>query len=180
MLRRPSLLPRHCHVPHYMLLKPKRHSLRCHGFVVHALLLGMHTNVVEFRVMRRLCHREWNWQGNWQSVNHILGIHDNGPRDHGVWRLTLTAYLAKIPLRCPCDTALREGVTIGVQGGRMGWGLLPHPRDFPNVDIRAITMYQFSSKITWFLGSTLCCSLTPIWVWPKYFFHIDSLHLHRR
>ena len=23
----------------------------------------------------------------------ILGIHDNGPRDHGVWRLTLTAYV---------------------------------------------------------------------------------------
>ena len=33
--------------------------------------------------MRRLCHCEWNWQGNWQSVNHIPGIHDNGPRDHG-------------------------------------------------------------------------------------------------
>ena len=29
---------------------------------------------------------------NWQSVNHIPGIHDNGPRDHGVWRLTLTVY----------------------------------------------------------------------------------------
>ena len=23
----------------------------------------------------------------------ILGIHNNGPRNHGVWRLTLTAYL---------------------------------------------------------------------------------------
>ena len=30
---------------------------------------------------------------NWQSVNHIPGIHDNGPRDHGLWRLTLTAYI---------------------------------------------------------------------------------------
>ena len=40
------------------LLKPKRHSLRCHDFVVHALLLRMHTNVVDFRVMRRLCRRE--------------------------------------------------------------------------------------------------------------------------
>ena len=29
---------------------------------------------------------------NWQSVNHIPGIHDNGPPDHGLWRLTLTAY----------------------------------------------------------------------------------------
>ena len=36
----------------YTLLKPKRHSLRCHGFVVHALLLRMHTNVVDFRVTR--------------------------------------------------------------------------------------------------------------------------------
>ena len=40
------------------LLKPKRHSLSCHGFMVHALLLRMHTNVVYFRVMQRLCRRE--------------------------------------------------------------------------------------------------------------------------
>ena len=40
------------------LLKPKGHSHRCHGFVVHALLLRMHTNLVYFRVMRRLCRRE--------------------------------------------------------------------------------------------------------------------------
>ena len=33
----------------YTLLKPKRHSLRCHGFMVHALLLRMHTNVVCFQ-----------------------------------------------------------------------------------------------------------------------------------
>ena len=46
----------------YTMLKPKRHSLRCHGFVVHALLLRMNNNVVDFRVMQRLCHREWNWQ----------------------------------------------------------------------------------------------------------------------
>ena len=32
----------------------------------------------------------------WTSIH---GIHDNGPRDHGVWRLTLTAYshLLRIP-----------------------------------------------------------------------------------
>ena len=29
---------------------------------------------------------------NWQSVNHIPGIHDNGPRDQALWCLTLTAY----------------------------------------------------------------------------------------
>ena len=67
------------------------------GFVIHALLLRMNSNVVDFRVMRRLCHREWNWQWNWQSVNHIPRIYDNGPRDHGVWRLTLTAYWVQRP-----------------------------------------------------------------------------------
>ena len=87
---------------HYTLLKPKRHELRCHGFVVHVLLLRMHTNVVDFRVMRRLCHREWNWQ----SVNHIPRIYDNGPRDHGVWHLTLTAYNIRFRLQvlyCFCN-----------------------------------------------------------------------------
>ena len=27
-----------------------------------------------------------------KAWTNIPGIHDNGPRDHGVWRLTLTAY----------------------------------------------------------------------------------------
>ena len=31
--------------------------------------MRMCTNVVDFRVMRRLCRREWNRQRNWQSVN---------------------------------------------------------------------------------------------------------------
>ena len=67
------------------LLKPKRHSLCCHGFMVHAFLLRMHTNVVYFRVMRRLCRREWNWR--------CVNLHPwQRTRDHGVWRLTLTAY----------------------------------------------------------------------------------------
>ena len=124
----------------------------------------MNNNVVDFRVMRRLCHRQWNWQSvngephswdprqrttwsrlvtpdfnsvyavkvqrslaplsrfrgshiltaheqeccrfqsyansvrspiykrNLHCVNHIPGIHDNGPRDHELWRRTLTAY----------------------------------------------------------------------------------------
>ena len=30
----------------------------------------------------------------WTSIH---GIHDNGPRDHGVWRLTLTAYYVVCP-----------------------------------------------------------------------------------
>ena len=80
------------------LLKPNRHSLRCHGFMVHALLLRMHTNVVYFRVMRRLCRREWNWLWNWRCVNRHPW---QRTRDHGVWRLTLTAYT-----RCAISSAL--------------------------------------------------------------------------
>ena len=71
----------------YTLLKPKRHSLRCHGFVVYALLLRMHTNVVDFRVMRRLCRREWNWQWNWQSVNQ----HSWDPRQRTTWSRRVTS-----------------------------------------------------------------------------------------
>ena len=101
------------------LLKPKRHSLRCHGFVVHALLLRMNNNVVDFRVMRRLCHREWNWQGNWQSVNHIPRIYDNGPRDQGVWRLTLTAYYRGQPTPpCPPPPHQRPCINWWSHGGR--------------------------------------------------------------
>ena len=62
------------------------------AFVVHALLLRMHTNVVYFRVMRRLCRYEWNWLWNWRCVNQHLWDPWQRTRDHGVWRLTLTAY----------------------------------------------------------------------------------------
>ena len=30
-----------------------------------------------------------------KAWTNIPGIHDNGPRDHGLWRLTLTAYYAE-------------------------------------------------------------------------------------
>ena len=53
----------------HTLWKPKRHSLRCHDFMVHASLLRMCTNVVYFRVMQRLCRREWTWLWNWRCVN---------------------------------------------------------------------------------------------------------------
>ena len=77
----------------YTLLKPKRHSLRCHDFMVHALPLRMFTNVVDFRVMRRLCRREWNWLWNWQSVNqHSWDPWQRTTWSRCVWRLTLTAY----------------------------------------------------------------------------------------
>ena len=52
---------------------------------VHAEPLRMRTNVVDFRVMRRLYRREWNWlcvnQHPWQRT-----------RGHGVWRLTSIAH----------------------------------------------------------------------------------------
>ena len=69
------------------LLKSKRHSLRCHDFLVHAYLLRMCTNVVDFRVMRRLCHREWNWQRNWQSVNQ----HSWDPWQWTMWSRRVTS-----------------------------------------------------------------------------------------
>ena len=52
-------------------------------------LMRMRTNIVYFRVMRRLYRREWNWLWNWLCMN----LHPwQRTRDHGVWRLTLTAY----------------------------------------------------------------------------------------
>ena len=60
------------------LIKPKRHSLRCHALLVHV-------DYAYFRVMRRLYRREWNWL--------CVNLHPwQRTRDHGVWRLTLTAY----------------------------------------------------------------------------------------
>ena len=82
-----SLVPRLDPQPDYTLLKPKRHSLRCHDFMVHALLLRMHTNVVYFRAMRRPCRREWNWLWNWQCVNQQSWDPWQRTRDHGVWRI---------------------------------------------------------------------------------------------
>ena len=70
-----------------MPLKPKCHSLRSHDFMVHALLLRMHTNVVIFRVMRRLCGREWNWLWNWRCVNQ----HSWDPWQRTTWSRRVTS-----------------------------------------------------------------------------------------
>ena len=35
------------------------------------------------------------YKRNWHCVNHIPGIHDNGPCDHELWRRTLTAYTSR-------------------------------------------------------------------------------------
>ena len=69
------------------LLKPKRHSLCCHDFMVHALLLRMHTNVVYFRVMRRLCRHKWNWLWNWRCVNQ----HSWDPWQRTTWSWCVTS-----------------------------------------------------------------------------------------
>ena len=76
--------------------------------------------------MRKLCHRLWNWQ----SVNHIPGIHDNGSRDQALWRLTLTAYW----------------LTLKRQGGLLG-----PPRHFARLlcnaqSSRRDTLWLFSFK----------------------------------
>ena len=46
-------------------------------------------NIVYFRIMRRLCRHKWNWLWNWLCMSQHLWQRS---RDHGVWRLTLTAY----------------------------------------------------------------------------------------
>ena len=63
-----------------MLLKPKRHELRCHGFLVHAFLLRMNNNVVDFSYANSHAIAYEIDKRNLQSVNHIPGIHDHGPR----------------------------------------------------------------------------------------------------
>ena len=47
-----------------------------------------------------------------QSVNHIPGIHDNGPRDHGVWRLTLTAYCEVFQRKLLAISSIQGRVTL--------------------------------------------------------------------
>ena len=49
----------------------------------------VHQCCINFRVMRRLCRREWNWLWKWRCVNRHPW---QRTRDHGMWRLTLTAY----------------------------------------------------------------------------------------
>ena len=51
--------------------------------------MRMCTNVVYFRVMRRLYRREWNWLWNWLCVNQHPWQRTRG---HGEWRHTPTAY----------------------------------------------------------------------------------------
>ena len=86
----------------YTLLKPKRHSLRCHGFMVHAFLLLKHTNVVDFRVMRRLCRRKWNWLWNWRCVNQ----HSWDPWQRTTWSWRVTSDFNSV--FCPTLTKKKE------------------------------------------------------------------------
>ena len=73
----------------YTLLKPKRHSAPLSCLAGSRELMRMRNNIVYFRVMQRLYRREWNWLWNWRCVN----LHPwQRTHDHGVWRLTLTAY----------------------------------------------------------------------------------------
>ena len=81
------------------LLKPKRHSAPLSCIAGSRGLMRMRTNIVYFRVMRRLYCRKWNLLWNWLCVN----LHPwQRTHDHGVWRLTITAYSALLALSWQC------------------------------------------------------------------------------
>ena len=66
----------------------------------------MRTNVVYFRVMRRLCRREWNWLWNWLCVN----LHPwQRTRDHGMWPVAAPGFK---------KWGGKKGATIDYGGGQ--------------------------------------------------------------
>ena len=67
----------------------------------------MRTNVVYFRVMWRLCHREWKWLWNWVCVSQHPW---QRTRDHGVWRLTSTAHYFKSIYEIISSGAQQNGI----------------------------------------------------------------------
>ena len=75
----------HLHCLHGIKLWNLQH--RCHGFVVHTLLLRMNKNVVDFRVMRRLCHRQLNWQAKLTKRE----PHAWDPRQRTTWSRLVTS-----------------------------------------------------------------------------------------
>ena len=59
------------------------------------------------------------YKRNLQSVNRIPGIHDNGPPDRGLWRLTLTAYYPAMVRQDSQDMLHRCQICIGIRGGEI-------------------------------------------------------------
>ena len=58
------------------------------------------------------CRREWNWQANWQSVNHIPGIHDNGTRDHGYVTSDFNSGIVMLPMEFTLDILAGELINL--------------------------------------------------------------------
>ena len=72
----------------------------------------MHTNVVDFRVMRRLCRREWNWQ----SVNQ----HSWDPRQWTMWSRRVTCDFNSV-LICSYEQYI-PAYARGHISTDLGWG----------------------------------------------------------
>ena len=79
-------------------VKVQRSLAPLSGFVVHTFLVRMNKNVVDFRVMIRMKVCAIAYEIYKRNLHCVIphkrnpGIHDNGPRDQALWRLTLTAY----------------------------------------------------------------------------------------
>ena len=84
-------------------------------FLVHAYLLRMCTNVVDLRVMRSLCRREWNWQRNWQRVNQ----HSWDPWQWTTWSRRVTSDFNSV-LECYCCTSWPARANCAQKGAFAG------------------------------------------------------------
>ena len=56
----------------------------------------MNNNVVDFRVMRRLCHRQWNWQAKLTKRE----PHSWDPRQRTTWSRLVTSDLNSVMREC--------------------------------------------------------------------------------
>ena len=73
------------------------------------------------------------YKRNLHCVNPIPGIHDNGPRDHELWRRTLTAYKHQPIVRALTDsffTSLRPVYTASGTAARHG--ITAHQKSLPS------------------------------------------------
>ena len=106
----------------------------------------MCTNFVDFRVMQRLCHCEWNWlcvsQHPWQRT-----------RDHGVWRLTSTAHFGR-----------HWSHFTNIQFSKINFGIFQYSATSSNSKILAVTI-SWSGKMLQI--SCFCGFIALGVVWQK-------------
>ena len=76
-----------------------------------------HKFCIYFRVMRRLCRREWNWLWNWLCVN----LHPwQRTRDHSVWRLTLKGKIIQSRITIISKESIKISLQIGAKIMKIG------------------------------------------------------------